>query len=838
MDLSNITRLISSLRAQTARDSITPDGLGSILQRIVDAISSMSSIDIEDENAILQRLSTAEADAQTALQTAQNAQAGAAANVIDTFTADQDVDEVTLSLKQHGYTAKQVVLPAASSTGAGVMTATDKSHLGTAYGKRVNLMNTLSSETVVTLQITFGDGTTKSVTFVGATAGNGGKAGLMTKEQADQLAALVAAGTAESVRDDAGFIKQQYAAPVVLRNVTDEEVDDLSVGDIFFDSGKLWQCGSSENIDMGTPSKKVIYYCLADQTLYRWTGSRFVQAVHISSGDINVPTKLSDLINDMGFLTAHQPLKTINGQSIAGTGNITIDGAAELKDASNHIKQSMAAPMVLRNVTDEEVSSLVEGDVFFDSGILWYHGASGNVSLGSPSKNLIYYCRGDQKFYRWTGSSFTSVGGGGTAPVISISTVTGNWVIDGQDTGVHAQGETGNITVTDGVVTFGLVNNLSSLDTDKGLTAKMGHDLLALIARIYESLGESAFWEGKPYIDWSSIGLLTHAVTRNLSHCHSNKTYSQIADGSSLNETITFDEGYVKDTLMVTMNNEAVPSQYISGNTINIPSVTGPVVITATAHSAKSVSLNLTGCSSSNDETGVNEGASYTTKIDANQDHQCVTPNISVLMNGVALPVVLEDGYPLNAEPVTDSSASGYNYVDIATQNCVIYKADTAANAEHRYRPYFEVSIKNVTGNIVITASVMNILADRSIAGTKGQTFVDADGNVANRTGWCHTEIYIPMFSTSCRWYWCGANLVDDDLNTASLRVANYVDKNNEGYFNANSKTQNYRDVTGITKTRLARLSFKFNNGTLTGCGLYVNDAFIFKPDDMLPANS
>lgn len=409
MDLSNITRLISSLRAQTARDSITPDGLGSILQRIVDAISSMSSIDIEDENAILQRLSTAEADAQTALQTAQNAQTGAASNVIDTFTADQDVDEVTLSLKQHGYTAKQVVLPAASSTGAGVMTATDKSRLDTAYGKRVNLMNALSSETVVTLQLTFGDGTTKSVTFVGATAGNGGKAGLMTKEQADQLAALVAAGTAESVRDDAGFIKQQYAAPVVLRNVTDEEVDDLSVGDIFFDSGKLWQCGSSENIDMGTPSKKVIYYCLADQTLYRWTGSRFVQAVHISSGDINVPTKLSDLINDMGFLTAHQPLKTINGQTITGTGNITIDGAAELKDASNHIKQSMAAPMVLRNVTDEEVGSLVEGDVFFDSGILWYCGASGNVSLGSPSKSLIYYCRGDQKFYRWTGSSFTAI---------------------------------------------------------------------------------------------------------------------------------------------------------------------------------------------------------------------------------------------------------------------------------------------------------------------------------------------------------------------------------------------------------------------------------------------
>lgn len=408
MDLSNITRLISSMRAQTAKDSITPNGLGSILQRIVDAISSMSGIDVEDENAILQRLSTAESNAETALQTAQNAQTNAAGNVIDSFTAEQDIDEVALSLKQHGYAAKQVVLPAASSTGAGIMTATDKSHLETAYSKRVTLMNTLSSAAEVTLQLTFGDGSTKVVTFVGASAGNGGKAGLMTKEQADQLAALVAAGTAESVRDDAGYIKQQYAAPVVLRNVSDEEVDDLSVGDIFYDAGNLWQCGASENTDMGAPSKKVIYYCLADQMLYRWTGSRFVQAVRISSGDIAVPTKLSDLINDMGFLTAHQSLKTINGQTITGTGNITIDGAAELKDASNHIKQSMAAPMVLRNVTNEEVDDLSEGDVFFDSGVLWYCGASGNVSLGNPSKSLIYYCRGDQKFYRWTGSSFTA----------------------------------------------------------------------------------------------------------------------------------------------------------------------------------------------------------------------------------------------------------------------------------------------------------------------------------------------------------------------------------------------------------------------------------------------
>ncbi len=425
MDLSDITRLISSLRAQTARDSITPNGLGSILQRIVDAISSMSGIDVEDEEAILQRLSAAESNASTALQAAQNAQAGAAGNVIDSFTQSKDEDEVSLSIKQHGHSAKQVVLPAASSTGAGIMTATDKSHLDTAYGKRVNLMSAPSSESVVTLTITFGDGTTKSVTFVGATAGTGGKAGLMTKEQADQLAALVAAGTAESVRDDAGYLKQQYAAPIILRNVTDTVFDDLAIGDVYYDTGHLFYHaeGASGDLDIGAPSRKVIYYCLADQTLYRWTGSRFVQAVSISSGDVTVPTKLSDLVNDMGFLTAHQPLKTINGQTITGTGNITIDGAAELKDASNHIKQNSATPVVLRNVADTMLDDLNEGDVYFDSGHLFWHteSTSGDIDLGTPSKRLIYFSIANSDFYRWTGSRFTKATDGSVVKSITVN---------------------------------------------------------------------------------------------------------------------------------------------------------------------------------------------------------------------------------------------------------------------------------------------------------------------------------------------------------------------------------------------------------------------------------
>lgn len=49
-------------------------------------------------------------------------------------------------------------------------------------------------------------------------------------------------------------------------------------------------------------------------------------AINVTSGaaNFNVPTHTSHLTNDSGFLTSHQTLKTINGQSILGSGDITI----------------------------------------------------------------------------------------------------------------------------------------------------------------------------------------------------------------------------------------------------------------------------------------------------------------------------------------------------------------------------------------------------------------------------------------------------------------------------------------------------------------------------------
>lgn len=63
----------------------------------------------------------------------------------------------------------------------------------------------------------------------------------------------------------------------VLRNVTDTVLDDLAIGDVYYDSGHIFLHKSdAEDIDLGTPSKDMVYANKDTDTLYRWNGTRFV----------------------------------------------------------------------------------------------------------------------------------------------------------------------------------------------------------------------------------------------------------------------------------------------------------------------------------------------------------------------------------------------------------------------------------------------------------------------------------------------------------------------------------------------------------------------------------
>ena len=59
----------------------------------------------------------------------------------------------------------------------------------------------------------------------------------------------------------------------------------------------------------------------------------------------DIPTSNSAFTNDMGYLTQHQPLKTINGEVISGTGNIVIEGGGSGVTVDDHIDSASTNPV-------------------------------------------------------------------------------------------------------------------------------------------------------------------------------------------------------------------------------------------------------------------------------------------------------------------------------------------------------------------------------------------------------------------------------------------------------------------------------------------------------------
>ena len=72
------------------------------------------------------------------------------------------------------------------------------------------------------------------------------------------------------------------------------------------------------------------------------------------------------------------------------------------------------------------------------------------------------------------------------------------------------------------------------------------------------------------------------SVTQNLTNCSSSYSREVTEGGAAFTATLTADVGYTLNEVTITMGGTDV-SQYYSGGTINIPSVTGNIVITATA---------------------------------------------------------------------------------------------------------------------------------------------------------------------------------------------------------------------------------------------------------------
>ena len=130
---------------------------------------------------------------------------------------------------------------------------------------------------------------------------------------------------------------------------------------------------------------------------------------------------------------------------------------------------------------------------------------------------------------------------------------------------------------------------------------------------------------------------ITYTITFNGTNISSSSSTSPVNYGASFATTLSVGAGYkLPAAVAVTMGGQTVAAEYnaITGD-LKIPSVTGDVVITAAGVplAAYGVVLQLTGLTSSNAATSVQEGAGYTTTLTA-QDGYTLPEAVTVTMGG------------------------------------------------------------------------------------------------------------------------------------------------------------------------------------------------------------
>ena len=80
----------------------------------------------------------------------------------------------------------------------------------------------------------------------------------------------------------------------------------------------------------------------------------------------------------------------------------------------------------------------------------------------------------------------------------------------------------------------------------------------------------------------------SYAITNTLTNCTTNNAETSVIDGGSYTATLTADDGYTLNSVVVTMGGTDITSTAYSDSVITIASVTGDVSIVATAVAAES----------------------------------------------------------------------------------------------------------------------------------------------------------------------------------------------------------------------------------------------------------
>lgn len=287
---TNIKNAINAFRMLSTPSSITPKIVADLLQAVFNYIEALSLAPQTEVLNLTAQITAALNAASSALTVASQANDNANNQHITVFEPVQGTSTVKIRLKQAGSSVLELSLPLATATKAGLLSKDMFSLINAAKdkidNKDVTELSILRSAVGITVKIVKNDGETVDGDILGATDE---KAGLMTAADKQRLNSLPGPDQVALV-EQSGAIKNAHAPHVMLRNVaaTSFTEDPVSAGENYFESGEIFHATATEPINLGAPSKELIYCHQDTSELYRWNGTSFVPVIQAPKAGLEI----------------------------------------------------------------------------------------------------------------------------------------------------------------------------------------------------------------------------------------------------------------------------------------------------------------------------------------------------------------------------------------------------------------------------------------------------------------------------------------------------------------------------------------------------------------------
>lgn len=144
------------------------------------------------------------------------------------------------------------------------------------------------------------------------------------------------------------------------------------------------------------------------------------------------------------------------------------------------------------------------------------------------------------------------------------------------------------------------------------------------------------------WLDTSDSGGVAeeYSITVNLTNVSIDNAATSITEGDSYAAALTADEGYALSTVTVTMGGANVTNTAYASGSIYIASVTGDIVVTATATEIPAatpvyaITNNLLHATSDNAAVSAEENTAYTATLTADTDYTLDGATVTVTMGG------------------------------------------------------------------------------------------------------------------------------------------------------------------------------------------------------------